>query len=78
MKKKLAILSALFMVFALAACSTQTEEQSASTQNNSYVGYTTDAGKFIDVPNLRQYGDYTCGTTCVQMLMNYLYPQVGG
>ena len=28
-----------------------------------------DADVFIDIPNLRQYGGYTCGTTCVQMVM---------
>ena len=77
MKMKLALLLALCMVFTLTACSTQTEKKSANTESDIYVGYTTDADKFIDVPNLRQYGDYTCGTTCVQMLMNYLYPQIG-
>ena len=30
---------------------------------------TQDADVFIDIPNLRQYGGYTCGTTCVQMVM---------
>ena len=74
MKKKLAVLLALCMVFAFAACGTQTEEKSTNAESDIYIGYTTDADKFIDVPNLRQYGNYTCGTTCVQMLMNYLYP----
>ena len=32
------------------------------------------ADVFIDMPNLRQYGGYTCGTTCVQMVMNWLDP----
>ncbi|MEL7660704.1 C39 family peptidase [Acetobacterium wieringae] len=77
MKKKLAVLLVLCMVVTLAACSTQTKEKSANEKSDIYVGYTTDADQFIDVPNLRQYGDYTCGTTCVQMLMNYLYPQIG-
>lgn len=77
MKKILAVLLAVCMAVTLAACSTQIEKKSATAESDIYIGYTTDADKFIDVPNLRQYGDYTCGTTCVQMLMNYLYPQVG-
>lgn len=39
-----------------------------------YAGQTQDADVFIDLPNLRQYGGYTCGTTCVQMVMNWLDP----
>ena len=39
-----------------------------------YVASLTDAEVFIDLPALRQYGDYTCGATCVQMLMNWLDP----
>ena len=39
-----------------------------------YDGQTEDADVFIDMPNLRQYGGYTCGTTCVQMVMNWLDP----
>lgn len=31
----------------------------------------------IQVPDLRQYGTYTCGTTCVQMIMNWAYPGKG-
>ena len=77
MKKKLALLLALGMVFTLTAGCTQTKEKSANAESDRYVGYTTDADKFVDVPNLRQYGNYTCGTTCVQMLLNYLYPQIG-
>lgn len=42
-----------------------------------YAAYVTDADVFIDLPNLRQYGGYTCGTTCVQMVMNWLYPFEG-
>ena len=77
MKKKLALLLALSMVFTLTVGCTQTKEKSANAESDRYVGYTTDADKFVDVPNLRQYGNYTCGTTCVQMLLNYLYPQIG-
>lgn len=32
------------------------------------------ADVYIPVPLLRQYGTYTCGATCVQMLMNRLAP----
>ena len=39
-----------------------------------YAGNIQDADVFIDIPTLRQYGSYTCGTTCVQMLMNWLDP----
>ncbi len=42
-----------------------------------YAGDVTDADVFIDLPNLRQYGGYTCGTTCVQMVMNWLFPFEG-
>lgn len=48
-------------------------DSSASPQS-PYVGRTQEADVLIDIPNLRQYGDYTCGTTCVQMLMNWLRP----
>lgn len=77
MKKKLTVLLALCAVFILAAGCAQTKEKTVANARGPYAGYTTDADKFIAVPNLRQYGDYTCGTTCVQMLMNYLYPQTG-
>ena len=42
-----------------------------------YAGETQEADIFIDIPNLRQYGSYTCGTTCVQMLMNWITPYNG-
>lgn len=45
-----------------------------STSSDVYAASLTDAAVFINVPALRQYGDYTCGATCVQMLMNWLYP----
>lgn len=54
------------------ACVEKTAEQ-ASVQA-PYAGQTTDTDVFIDLPNLRQYGGYTCGTTCVQMVMNWLDP----
>lgn len=39
-----------------------------------YAGDVQEADVFIDIPNLRQYGTYTCGATCVQMLMNWINP----
>ena len=39
-----------------------------------YAGSLSDAEVFIDLPALRQYGGYTCGAACVQMLMNWLFP----
>ena len=42
--------------------------------SSPYAAFLSDADVLIDVPALRQYGDYTCGATCVQMLMNWLDP----
>ena len=39
-----------------------------------YDGSLADADVYIEIPALRQYGGYTCGATCVQMLMNWLDP----
>ena len=39
-----------------------------------YDGTLADADVYIEIPALRQYGGYTCGVTCVQMLMNWLDP----
>lgn len=39
-----------------------------------YAASLSDAEVFIDLPALRQYGGYTCGAACVQMLMNWLFP----
>ena len=39
-----------------------------------YAGSISDAQYFISLPNLRQFGDYSCGATCVQMIMNWLVP----
>lgn len=40
----------------------------------AYEASLSGAETLIALPALRQYGGYTCGTTCVQMLMNWLYP----
>lgn len=73
MKKQLALWGAALLLLGLTACGTRTPAE----QSTPYVGYTTDADVFLELPNLRQYGDYSCGTTCVQMVMNWLYPQAG-
>lgn len=39
-----------------------------------YLDSVKNADTFLDVPALRQYGGYTCGSTCVQMIMNWLEP----
>ena len=49
-------------------------ESDAASSSDLYAGFLTEAGRWIDIPALRQYGDYTCGATCVQMLMNWLSP----
>ncbi len=56
----------------LSACAGQAAEQ--PSVQLPYAGQTQDADVFIGMPNLRQYGGYTCGTTCVQMVMNWLDP----
>ena len=58
--------------FLLSACAGPAAEQ--SSVQPPYDGQIQDADVFIDMPNLRQYGGYTCGTTCVQMVMNWLDP----
>ena len=76
MKKRYGILASAALVGALCLCALPCVgkgEADASPQT-LYAGRTQDADVLIDIPNLRQYGGYTCGTTCVQMLMNWLEP----
>lgn len=47
---------------------------SSSADISIYDGSLADADVYIEIPALRQYGGYTCGATCVQMLMNWLEP----
>ena len=76
MKKRYGILIlgtfACAACFLLSACAGPAAEQ--SSVQPPYDGQIQDADVFIDMPNLRQYGGYTCGTTCVQMVMNWLDP----
>lgn len=58
MKRIIAMLLALGMIFGFAACSPP-EEKAAIANSDIYIAYTTDADKFIDIPNLRQYGNYS-------------------
>ena len=59
----------------LSSCGTAKEERGQTEQAQSlYAGKTQEADVFIEIPDLRQYGGYTCGTTCVQMLMNWIDP----
>lgn len=60
-----------------AATSADTAAATGETVAAPYAGTLSDAEVLIRLPNLRQYGDYTCGTTCVQMILNWLYPQTG-
>lgn len=39
-----------------------------------YLDSVKNADVFLELPALRQYGGYTCGCTCVQMIMNWLQP----
>ena len=56
----------------LSSCGTAKKERGQTEQAQSlYAGKTQEADVFIEIPDLRQYGSYTCGTTCVQMLMNW-------
>ena len=76
MKKRYGFLASAALVGALCLCALPCAgkgEADASPQS-LYAGRTQDADVLIDIPNLRQYGGYTCGTTCVQMLMNWLEP----
>lgn len=71
MKKALTLLWAPVIAAALFACASQTQVQSP------YDDTVERADVLLEIPALRQYGGYTCGTTCVQMLMNRLFPYEG-
>ena len=63
MKKALTLLWAPVIAAALFACASQTQVQSP------YDDTVARADVLLEIPALRQYGGYTCGTTCVQMPM---------
>lgn len=70
-----AVICAGIMCLSLSSCGIVKEE--SGYDKSLYAGETQEADVFIDIPNLRQYGSYTCGTTCVQMLMNWIAPYNG-
>lgn len=72
--KKVFYLTLCLIVLFGTACSMQPADGAVA---EPYGDTVANADVFIDLPNLRQYGGYTCGTTCVQMLMNWLYPYEG-
>lgn len=48
-----------------------------SAGDGTYSEYMDAADVWIRMPNLRQYGFSTCGTTCVQMIANWMFPGEG-
>ena len=71
MKKTLSLFLMLVVVVTVFGCTSKVEVESP------YDDSVANADVFIEIPALRQYGGYTCGTTCVQMLMNWLFPYDG-
>lgn len=53
------------------------EQANSAEPSEPYVGSVQDADVLIRMPDLRQYSTYTCGATCVQMVMNWALPQKG-
>ena len=70
MRKAAKKIFVVLLLLALSLCG-------AAQAQSPYDGSVADADVFISIPALRQYGGYTCGTTCVQMLMNWLFPYEG-
>lgn len=72
MKRKitLSMIAALLAMVVLCA-SACTNDRPLSAP---YLDSVKNADVFIELPALRQYGGYTCGCTCVQMIMNWLQP----
>ena len=72
------VLWCTLVIYAGAAClslsSCGTAKEDSKRDQSLYAGKTQEADVFIDIPDLRQYGGYTCGATCVQMLMNWIDP----
>lgn len=68
------IIAALLLAVTLSA---MTSCSFGACVKEPYLDSVDNADVFIEMPNLRQYGGYTCGTTCVQMIMNWLEPYDG-
>lgn len=77
MKNLLRLCAVTLALAALLAGCGRSAATTGETVGAPYAGRLSDAEVLISMPNLRQYGDYTCGTTCVQMILNWLYPQTG-
>ena len=74
MKKPYGILKTALLC-TIGACLLLSSCAAAEPENDGlYAGDVQEADVFIDIPNLRQYGTYTCGATCVQMIMNWINP----
>lgn len=73
MKKLYGILKSALLC-TIGACLLLSSCAAAPENYGLYAGDVQEADVFIDIPNLRQYGTYTCGATCVQMLMNWINP----
>ncbi len=67
----IAALLIIAVLFAVTSCSCD------SDLVQPYHDSIKNADVFIEMPTLRQYGGYTCGSTCVQMIMNWLKPYDG-
>lgn len=52
----------------------ENQKEKSTALPQVYSASLAQADVYIPVPLLRQYGTYTCGATCVQMLMNRLAP----
>ena len=63
-----------FPMYGFASSGDAPSGDGSSADTSIYDGSLTDADVYIEIPALRQYGGYTCGATCVQMLMNWLDP----
>lgn len=76
MKGKLhSVLCVGLLLAALTLCAAGCAGESEVDQ--PYLDSVTNADVLITLPDLRQYGYYTCGSTCVQMIMNWLRPYEG-
>lgn len=63
-----------FPMYGFASSGDAPSGDGSSADISIYDGSLADADVYIEIPALRQYGGYTCGATCVQMLMNWFDP----
>ena len=67
MKKLYGILKSALLC-TIGACLLLSSCAAAPENDGLYAGDVQEADVFIDIPNLRQYGTYTCGATCAYEL----------